>query len=518
MPTLCLRPATPLVATLRSAALAMLMLTSAAPVVAAVATLSARADRVVDDIASQANFNGAVVLMRDGAVVYERAIGLAQRDPDRPYTTDTPSDGASLAKTMTAALLHELVAEGRLSLDDRVTRHLPEYPNAGHTVRDLVSHRSGLPDYDFFDADFKPGQVRDTTDLLAVLARRKPAPGFAPGVRVEYANLGFDLAGLVAERVTGQKLATLLRQRYFAPLGMAGTFARPALFADWPVPRTPGYQLKGKSWQLADAFDGEAFIGASNVHASARDWARWGDAFARGHVMAPERLQAGLREALLDSGMGNRLNRLSWYCDAEQQRCHYTGAYNGYFAQIYWDRTRREVVAYVSNSTLAPWHCARLTRDLVDALAGRAPTPEPVANPARIAKKNLTALAGKYHSAGLGALVISAHNGRAFVRIGQGELASLYPASSSVLYAPTLDLWLAASGPPEAATLHLRSVFFTAQAQRVMPRGGVKSSARVPTPFTGRPRAGPRGISPCRRGASRPATGRRAGARRAARR
>lgn len=430
------------------------------------------AERVVQDIARHANFNGAVVLMRDGVVVYERAVGLAQRDPDRPFTPDTPSDGGSLAKTMTAALIWELVAEGRLSLDDRVTRHLPEYPHAGHTVRDLVSHRSGLPDYDFFDADFKPGQVRDTADLLSVLARRKPAPRFAPGVQVEYANLGFDLAGLIAERITGQKLAALYHDRYFKRLGMADSFARPARFADWPVARTPGYQWKKQSWQLFDAFDGEAFIGASNVHASARDWARWGDAFARGHVMAPERLQAGLREPMLDSGMANRLSRLSWYCDAGQQRCHYSGAYNGFYAQVYWDRARREVVAYVSNSTLPPWRCARLTRDLVDALAGRAATPEPHPEPTRIAKKDLPQWAGRYDAPGLGRLVVSTRDGRAFVQVGRGELASLFPASSTVLYAPTLDLWLAFSGPPKAPTLHLRSVFFTAEARRVSARPG----------------------------------------------
>ena len=431
------------------------------------AALAEQVDRVLQEVASQAGFNGAVVLMRDGQVVYERAIGLAQRNPDRAFTTDTPSDGGSLAKTLTAALVYELVAEGRLSLDDRVTHHLPAYPYAGHTVRDLVSHRSGLPDYDYFDADFQPGQVRDTADLLAALSRRKPAPGFAAGVQVEYSNLGFDLAALIAERVTGRKLDALYRERYFKPLGMAGSFARPARFADWPVPRTPGYRWQDNTWQLLDAIDGEGFIGASNVHASAHDWARWGDAFARGRVMVPERLEAGLREPMLDSGLGNHLTRLSWYCDASRQRCHYTGAYNAFFAQVHWDRTRREVVAYVSNSTLAPWRCAAFTRDLADALAGRTVAPEPVQEPLRIVRKELAHWAGAYTAPGVGPLLITTQADRAFVRVGNGELASLYPAAPNVLYAPTLDLWLAFSGTPENATLHVRSVFDKIDARRV---------------------------------------------------
>lgn len=436
--------------------------------------LAERADRIVQEVAQQAHFNGAVVLMRDGQVVYERAVGLAQRQPDRPYTTDTPSDGGSLAKTMTAAALWELAADGRLKLDDPVVRHLPEYPNGQHKVRDLVTHRNGLPDYDFFDADFKPGQVRDTGDLLAVLARRKP-PSLAPGVQVEYSNLGFDTAALVIERISGQKIGAWWRERYFKRLGIEGAFARPARFADWPVPRAPGYRRKGAQWELFDAFDGEGFIGASNVHAGARDWARWGDAFAREIVLPKERLDAGLREPMFDSGMDQRLNLLSWYCDAGQQRCHYTGSYNAFFAQVYWDRARREVVAFVSNSTLPHWRSAALTRDLVAALAGRAPTPEAVKAPLRIGKKDLPRWAGDYVAPGVGSLALSLNQGRAFVRVGGGELASLYPVPGGAYYAPTLDLTLAFSGSPENATLHVRSVFHMADAKRKSAPAGSKS-------------------------------------------
>lgn len=434
-------------------------------------TLAQRAARVMADVARQAHFNGAVVLMRDGQIVYEHAVGLAQRKPDRPFSTRTPSDGASLAKTMTAALIHELVAEGRLSLDDPVTRHLPHYPYAQHTLRDLVSHRSGLPDYDFFEPDFKPDQPRDTADLLAALAQRKPALGLASGVQVEYSNLGFDLAALIAERVTGQKIGALYRERYLKPLGMDTTFARPARFADFPLPRTPGYQLKNNSWQLNDALEGEGFVGASNMHASARDWALWGDGFARGHVMPAARLEAGLREPMLNSGMGSHLTRLSWYCDAQQQRCHYTGAYSGFFAQVYWDRARREVVAYVSNSTLPPWRCAALTRDLIRALAGQTAQPDTAPKPVRIAKKDLQRWAGAYSAPGMGELQISTQADRAFVRVGGGELASLFPAAPGVLYAPTLELWMAFSGTPDNATLHLRSVFDQTDAKRVPASG-----------------------------------------------
>lgn len=429
--------------------------------------VAALADRVIDEVVASAGFSGAVVLMRDGAEVYERAAGLAERNPDRPFTVDTPSDGGSLAKTLTAAAVWEIAAEGRLSLDDAVTRHLPGYPYAGQTLRELLTHRNGLPDYGAFDDELKAGAVLHTPDLLALTAKRQPQPLRPPGVTVEYSNLGFDAAALVVERLTGRPIAEVWRERYFAPLGLQGMFARPARFADFPAPRTVGYRRAGAAWVRHDAHDGEGFIGASNVHASARDWARWGDAFARGRVMPAARLEAGLRATMLDSGLPSALTMLSWYCDEARRRCHYTGDYNGFYAQVWWDRTRREALAYVSNSTLPAWRRARLTRDLVDALAGRAPAADAAAPLRAVAKDELPALAGNWQSPTLGRLALSVSDGRLFLRVGRGDLASVVQVAREVFYVPTLDLWLAFGGPPAAPAMHIRSVFHVAEARRL---------------------------------------------------
>lgn len=447
------------------------LLAGCASAPSAVEGVRARAERVVQELVAGSGFSGAVVLMRDGQVVYETAVGLAQRGPDRAFTVDTPSDGGSLAKTLTAAAVWELAAEGRLSLDDRVTRHIPEYPHAAHTLRDLVTHRNGLPDYDFFEPHFAPGQPRDTIDLLRVAARRQPQPVLPAGVQSEYSNLGFDTAALVVERITGRRIEAVWRERYFAPLGITGMFARPAKFADWPVPRTVGYVRKGSAWELSDGYDGEAHIGASNVHASARDWARWGDAFARGRVMPAARLEAGLREPMLTSGLDEVLTALSWYCDEPRQRCHYTGAYNGFYAQVMFDRSRREVVAYVSNSTLPPWRCARFTRDLADALAGRGAAPETAPTLLRWSKQQRSSLAGSYRSPNLGTFTLDVQEGRPFLRVNGGDRVSVFPLPEGVFYAPMLDLWLGFTGTHEAPMLQIRSVFHVAQAVRLPPTG-----------------------------------------------
>lgn len=440
------------------------------------AAVHSLADRVVDAAARDADFHGAVVLMRDGRVVYARGVGLAQRNPDRPYMPDTPSDGGSLAKTLTAASLLELAADGRVGLDDAVTKHLPGYPYAAQTVRGLVNHRNGLPDYDIADAELKAGRVVDTDALLRLVAAQRPQPVLAPGIAVEYSNIGFDAAARIVERTLGQPIGAHWRERWFGPLGMTSAFARPARFADWPGLRTPGYRRDGARWVDFDALDGEAFIGASNIHASALDWARWGDAWARGRALAPERVATGLAAATLVSGLDSNLNLLSWYCDAPRQRCHYTGAYNAFYAQVYWDRARGETLAWVSNSTLAPWRCARLTRDLVAALAGHAPANEQIDAPNRIPRGERPRWAGTYRSSSLGDIAIAIEfgaDGRAAARVGRGERVSLFHTAGGVFYAPLLDLWFGFTGTPAEPTLHLRSVFHVAEARRADARAGL---------------------------------------------
>jgi hypothetical protein len=191
-------------------------------------------------------------------------------------------------------------------------------------------------------------------------------------------------------------------------------------------------------------------------------------------VMAAERLDAGLRQPMLDSGMDNRLSMLSWYCDEGARRCHYSGSYNGFYAQVWWDRAARTALAYVSNSTLPPWRCARLTRDLIDALEGREARAETV-SPLAVPRAERPGRAGRYVSPTLGEIMLTARAARFVVRIGTGEPATAFPVPGGAFYVPTLDLWFAFGGTKQAPTLHLRNVFHEADARRIDAPAGPKS-------------------------------------------
>jgi len=453
----------------------------AAPTTNDEAALSRAVDALVEPLVAASQFSGAVALMRDGRLVHARGWGLANHASGVAFTPDTPSDGGSLAKTFTAAGLWRLVHEGRLAMDQPVRTIVPEYPHGGVSVGQLLTHSNGLVlDYDAFDAHFRPGEARHTAALLTIAGRMAPAPSFPPGSRFEYANLAYDAAGLVIERISGQRYEAFVRERFFRPHGLVHSFARPAHFADWPVPRARGYRFREGRWQDHDAYDDEAFLGGSNLIFSATDLARWGQAWALARVL-PEAAERAGRQAPLIAGRPSAINGLSWYCDGAGRRCHYSGSLNGFHALVYWDRDRRESVAFTSNSAIPAWPLIALQRALVDLMAGRPATaPDPLTAELKTVERSARgAVAGRYRLPGMGTATLAVAGERLQLQIDDGLVYDAHPVSKQVFYVPGTDWWLAFSDTTKSMVsgvqrvsspnLHLRGMYHDAQAPRLLP-------------------------------------------------
>ncbi|HEY7740483.1 MAG TPA: serine hydrolase domain-containing protein [Steroidobacteraceae bacterium] len=431
--------------------------------------LAERVDAVMEPLVASHEFSGAVVLARKGRIIYQRGFGMANHEAGVPFTPDTPADGGSLAKTLTAAGIWLLAHEGRVDVDAPVNRYVREYPFAGTTVRQLISHSNGLPPYyEFFDPFFAPDEVRTTKKMLDVVARELPGPAFEPGTRFEYSNFGFDVAALLIERVTGRSIAQFLDERFFSRYGMHATFARPGRFADWPGVRTMGYRWRDGGWQVVDVFDMEAFIGGSNVYFSVADLSRWASANSRGPAIAPSAFAAGQQRTLID-GRPSPLTGLSWYCDDSGNRCYNTGNINAFHGLAYWDRDRIEAVAFISNSAMSPWATITLQRNLVTVLAGETaeigPPPEFMAFDAAAT----AALAGNWFAEELGEVTISATGPGLRLRVDAGLEFDMFQVSREIFYVPGMDYWIGFTGVDAPSAMHLRSMFVDAVAT-VQPR------------------------------------------------
>lgn len=436
-------------------------------------SLQARIDALLAPRVAAKEFSGAVVLTRRGEVVYQRGFGIANHAAGAAFTHETPADGASLAKTFTAAGLWWLVHEGKIEIDAPVTRYLPEYPHAQTTVRHLIAHSNGLPPYyEFFDSYFAKDEVRTTRAMLRVVAQQAPQPSFAPGSRFEYSNLGFDTAALLIEQVSRQDYESFMRERFFERLGMR-SFARPARFAEWKGVRTQGYRWRDGAWKVFDVFDMEAFLGASNLYFSAADLGRWANANAAGTAVPAAVFAAGQQRSLI-GGQPAPMTGLSWYCDDRGLRCYYTGSLNAFHSFAYWDRERDESVAFVSNSSLPPWQTISLQRELVAVLAGRPARIEAAPSFERFDKSTRAAVAGVYFAEGLGTVRVSSGAAGLRLQIGGGLEFDVFQVSREVFYVPGPDYWLAFSGGPRPEAMHIRSMFIDTVARRAAADNGTR--------------------------------------------
>lgn len=198
---------------------------------------------------------GALVAVEDAEHHYAGAVGLADLSTGRPMTVETPYRTASLGKTFTGALILGLQDEGRLSVDDPLSRFMPSFPNASTiTLRMLLTHTSGIANYTHIDAYIQgraatPRRSFTESELIA-LAAAEPLD-FEPGTGWNYSNTGYLILGSIAEQLTGRPLASELESRYFAPLGMTST--RPG--SDPPDDLARGYLLDGASHATEAPYD-----------------------------------------------------------------------------------------------------------------------------------------------------------------------------------------------------------------------------------------------------------------------
>ena len=227
-----------------------------------------------------------VAIVQNGRVVKACGYGTAQLELGVPATPDTVYEIGSMTKQFTAAAVLMLAREGRLGLDDSVCRWLPEAPASWQpiTLRHLLTHTAGIQNHvavPGYMARFRTNLEGDTAPPRAELLRQfaELPLEFAPGTSWAYDNTGYHLLGTVVERASGVDYFEFLRQRVFAPLGMAATGStapRPL------VPgRAAGYEWTGNGFENRPALLPPIGFAAGALHSTVLDLARW-DAALRG--------------------------------------------------------------------------------------------------------------------------------------------------------------------------------------------------------------------------------------------
>ncbi|MDB5206993.1 MAG: beta-lactamase family protein [Flavisolibacter sp.] len=236
------------------------------------------------------SFNGAILVAKNGDIVYETYVGL--QDPrvkkGDSITAETPFQIASTGKTMTSAAVLKLWQDGKLSLDDEVTKFFPGFPYPGVTVKTLLNHRSGLPNYLYYmeKGGWNRKQQATNTDVLNTLINWKPAKAANADKRFQYCNTNYILLALIVEQVSGLSFPEYMKQAIFEPLGMKNTFV---IGLSEQADHMQSFQHNNALWSL-DFSDGP--YGDKNIYSTPRDLLLWDRAMTEGRVLNEKTLEA----------------------------------------------------------------------------------------------------------------------------------------------------------------------------------------------------------------------------------
>jgi CubicO group peptidase (beta-lactamase class C family) len=407
---------------------------TALPQLPASGELGKQVDAVAKQMLSRHTAGVSVAVARDGRVILARGYGMANLEHSVAVTPDTVFHIASISKNILAAVVLQLVDEGKLRLDDDVTKYVPEAPTLGHhvTVQQLLNHTSGIHSFTSLPDAANNERLELTHEQVLGLIKDKPFD-FEPGTRWRYDNSAFYLAGMVVERLTKQEYGAYVREHVFKPLGMSSASL---CYARMVVPHlASGYEVDGGALANAEFMTWKLPFAGGAVCATATDLAKWQAALDSGRALTPSSLALMRTPTTLadgtkiDYGLGTRLGSL----DGHRVLGHYGGESRGGFRPL-----------------LESFPDDHLTIVILMNM-GDAASPSPVAVAPEVAraalglKKNalldlpvpgaeLAALSGKYDS-DEGPVEIFARDGKLHYRIPDSQIEGVLLRQAENVYA-----------------------------------------------------------------------------------
>jgi D-alanyl-D-alanine carboxypeptidase len=281
------------------------------------------------------NIPGALVaIVSRGEVIHLETYGMANVELSVPVTDDTVFEIGSISKQFVSAAVMLLVEENKLELDDAIENYIADIPSEwlGVTVRQLMNHTSGIPDYEEI-ASYDIYGERVTPEEIIQIAHSRPMD-FAPGTGWYYSNTGYFLLSMIVERVEGQPLGRVLKSRIFDPVGMTQTrLADPEAIIEH---RAAGYWVN-KSGELINRRPTEtsSTLGAGGILSSVYDLMKWDEVLFGEELLSADSKAQMWERTRLPNGDLTRYG-FGWFLNPYNglQRQYHSGQVAGFVAQF----------------------------------------------------------------------------------------------------------------------------------------------------------------------------------------
>jgi len=276
-------------------------------------------------------FNGSILLAKNGEIVFEDYRGMINFKTKEPITISTPFHIASVSKTFTATVILHLMEQGKIQLDDPVEKYLNNFPYSHITIKNLLTHRSGLPKYDHFmdGTRAEPYYVKNkrgktvkrlkiykvpiditglpnNEELLQYMIRSHPALEASPDRRFSYSNTNYAMLALIIEKITKMPFPIYRKDSVFTPLGMKNSYIFSIKDTGTYV---PSYNYNKAPFPLEKL---DCIYGDKNVYSTVRDLFLWDKALYEGKFVSTHTLEMAY-QAYSHETRGQKNYGLGWH-------------------------------------------------------------------------------------------------------------------------------------------------------------------------------------------------------------
>jgi len=327
-------------------------------------------DKLIDSLNKINEFNGNILLAKNGKKLYEKTIGFTDSSASKKLTANAAFNLASISKTFTSSMVLMFVQEGRLKLDDSVSKYVAAFPYKQITIRHLLTHTHGMIEY--FDWIHDTLGIKDTignNTLLRLIAQHKPALISVPGEKFNYCNTGYAMLALVLESISGMSYSQLLKNKITKPLGLTDTYIQTVSMVISPKSRVYGMKYEQSKWHLFDLTSLDDVVGDGNIYSTVGDLLKWDQALRKGKLLSTETLQAAYTPVTVQE-TPKMVYGLGWIINEPGKKVSHSGSWNGFKNNMIRDLQKGFTLISLSNGTAgrAAWQILQQFEMAIDRL------------------------------------------------------------------------------------------------------------------------------------------------------
>lgn len=292
-------------------------------------------DTFFKSLQKNTGFNGTVLVAQYGKIIYKQAFGLANKFTNDKLSTRTSFQLASVSKQFTAVSILQLVEKGKIKLEDQVVQHIPGFPyDSSITIRSLLTHKSGLPDYTFaLDKYYDKKTPLTNVKVVQMMNEIKPGVDYRPNLEFHYNNTNYMLLAYIVERLSGQDFRSYVKENIFIPAGMTESFIYDPQHPEFLKKSATGYVPKGSGSVVANFNHLDGVTGDKGVYSTVEDMFLWDQALNNEKVVKLSLLAEAFtpqhtKPKLLTTnyGLGWRMKQL----DNGEWLTYHTGWWHGF--------------------------------------------------------------------------------------------------------------------------------------------------------------------------------------------